>query len=85
MTTTIDTHGQVRSFLAENFLLSSDGFTLGDDASLLEAGVVDSTGVLEVIFFVEETFGVEVADDEIVPDNFDTVNKMAAYIESKMQ
>lgn len=85
MITKTDTREQIRSFLAENFLLSSDGFTLDDDASLLEAGVVDSTGVLEVILFVEETFGVEVADDEIVPDNFDTVNKMAAYIESKMQ
>lgn len=80
----VNANQRIRNFLAENFTLSDDGFTLGDDASLLEAGIVDSTGVLEVIMFVEETFEIEVADDEIVPDNFDSVEKMVAYIESKM-
>jgi acyl carrier protein len=76
---------QIRQYLAENFLFSSNGFDLDDDASLLEEGIVDSTGVLELVLFVEETANVEVADDEIVPDNFDTVNNLAAYIERKRQ
>jgi acyl carrier protein len=75
---------QIRQYLAENFLFSSNGFNLGDDASLLEEGIVDSTGVLELVLFVEETYNVEVADDEIVPENFDTVNYLAAYVGRKM-
>jgi acyl carrier protein len=74
---------QIRQYLAENFLFSSNGFNLGDDASLLEEGIIDSTGVLELVMFVEETFDVEVADEEIIPGNFDSVNNLAAYVELK--
>ena len=74
---------QIRNFLAENFQLSSVGFTLSDDVSLLEEGVIDSTGILELTTFVEATFGITVADEEIVPENFDSVDKIAAYVESK--
>ena len=83
MATRTDTREQICEFLAENFLLSTTGFTLDDDASLVEAGVADSTGVLELVAFVEETFGFEVLDEEIVPENFDSVNKITAYLESK--
>jgi acyl carrier protein len=75
---------QIRHYLAENFLFSNSGFDLDDDASLLEEGVVDSTGVLELVMFVEEFTNAEVLDDEIAPDNFDTVNNLVAYIERKM-
>ena len=75
---------QIRNFLAENFVLNANGFTLDDDASLLEAGVVDSTGILELTLFVEETFQIEVADEEILPENFDSVNRITTYIESKV-
>jgi len=74
---------QIRQYLSENFLFSSNGFELGDDVSLLEEGVVDSTGVLELVMFVEESFGLQVPDEEIVPANFDTVNNLAAYIQRK--
>lgn len=74
---------QIRQYIAENFLFSSNGFDLADDASLLEEGIVDSTGVLELVLFVEELINAEVPDDEIVPDNFDSVNNLAAYIERK--
>jgi len=79
----MDIKKQIRQYLAENFLFSSNGFNLGDDASLLEEGIIDSTGVLELVMFVEETFNVEVADEEIIPDNFDSVNNLAAYVELK--
>ena len=74
---------QIRAFIAENFLFSANGFDLSDDASFLDEGVVDSTGTLELVMFVEETFGVEVGDNEIEPENFDSVDKLAAYIARK--
>lgn len=74
---------QIRQFIAENFLFNPDGFDLSDDASFLDEGVVDSTGTLELVMFVEETFGVDVGDNEIEPENFDSVNKLAAYIARK--
>jgi acyl carrier protein len=74
---------QIRTFIAENFLFNPDGFDLSDDASFLDEGVVDSTGTLELVMFVEETFGVDVGDNEIEPENFDSVNKLAAYIARK--
>jgi acyl carrier protein len=75
---------KIREYVAENFLLSSNGFDLGDDESFLEAGVVDSLGVLELVTFVEENYNVRVPDDEIVPGNFDSVDKLAAYIGRKI-
>lgn len=80
----MDRRQLIRKFLTENFLLSGNGFTLGDDDSLLDTGVVDSTGVLELILLIEETFGIEVADEEVVPENLDSVNRIAAYVAKKM-
>ena len=74
---------QVREYVATNFMFSDNGYSLPDDASFLEEGVVDSTGVLELVMFVEETFGVSVEDQEIVPENFDSVSRLAAYIRQK--
>ena len=79
----MDIKEQIRQYLAQNFLFSNNGFNLGDGASFLDEGIVDSTGVLELVLFVEETFSVEVDDEEIVPDNFDTVNNLAAFIQRK--
>jgi len=74
----------VRQYIADNFLFSDDGYQLSDDASFLEEGIVDSTGVLELVMFVEEVFNVTVEDEEIVPANFDSVSRLAAYIRRKM-
>jgi acyl carrier protein len=79
----MNTKEQIRQYLAQNFLFSDNGFQLGDDVSFLEEGIVDSTGVLELVMFVEDTFNVEVPDEEIIPDNFDSVNNLAVYIEGK--
>lgn len=76
----MDVKEQIRNYIAENFLFSSNGFTLDDEESFLEAGVVDSLGVVELVSFVEENFNVQVPDDDIVPDNFDSVDNLAAYI-----
>jgi len=73
----------IRTFILENFLFTDDGSQLQNDASFLEEGVVDSTGVLELVMFVEETFGVTVEDEEILPENFDSVTQLARYVRSK--
>ena len=74
---------QIRDYVSTNFLFSDEGYQLPDDASFLQEGIVDSTGVLELVMFVEETFGVTVEDEEIVPENFDSVAQLTAYIERK--
>ncbi len=73
----------IRDFILDNFLFTADGSLLQDDASFLEEGIVDSTGVLELVMFVEETFGIEVDDEEIVPENFDSVERLARYVRLK--
>ena len=75
---------QIIEYIALNFLFSDDGYELPDDASFLQESIIDSTGVLELVMFVEETFGIAVADEEIVPENFDSVAQLTAYISGKM-
>ena len=74
---------QIRQYVAENLMFSDNSYQLPDDASLLEQGILDSTGVLELVMFVEKQFGISVKDDEIVRDNFDSVASLAAYINRK--
>ena len=74
---------RIRKHILDNFVYSGDGSALAVDQSLLETGIVDSTGVLELVFFVEENFGFKVKDDELVPRNFDSIAKLAAYIRGK--
>lgn len=74
---------QIKQYIAETFLFSDNGFPLSDDASFLDEGVIDSMGVLELIMFTEETFNISVKDEEIKPENFDSVNKLHDYIQRK--
>jgi acyl carrier protein len=78
----MDTRATVREFVTGNFLVA-DGDGLTDDASLLELGIVDSTGVLEIIAFLETTFGLTVEDDEIVPENLDSIDRIVGYVGRK--
>ena len=75
----------VRDFILENYLFTSDTSALGLDDSLLGRGIVDSTGMLEIIFFIEEQLGVKVKDEEMIPDNLDSVNKITSFVQSKRQ
>jgi len=72
---------QIRNYIVENFLFGSNN--LEDEDSFLEHGVVDSTGVLELVLFVEETFGITVDGEEILPENFDSIGNLARYITRK--
>jgi acyl carrier protein len=75
--------GEVRNFIVANFLLGRR-VAFGDDDSFLEEGIIDSTGILELISHLEETYGIEVADDELNPENLDSINRIAAYLTRKL-
>lgn len=74
---------QVRNYILENFLFTNDAAALANDASFLEKGIIDSTGVLEMIFFLEQEFSLKVADKEMIPENLDSVNNIVRYVQSK--
>ena len=73
----------IRTYIAKNLLFSNNGYPYADDVSFLEEGIVDSMGIMELVMFVGETFGITVEDEELVPDNFDSVSRVAAYIRRK--
>ncbi|MBN2123710.1 MAG: acyl carrier protein [Deltaproteobacteria bacterium] len=73
----------VRNFVVENFLFGDDG-PLKEDTSFLEEGIIDSTGILELIAFLEETYGLTIRDEEYVPENFDTLGNVARFLERKL-
>ena len=74
----------VREFINDNFLFREGLDTVSDSESLLENGLLDSTGVLELVAFLETDLGIEVKDAEIVPENFDSVDNITRYAESKL-
>ncbi|EXL09223.1 acyl carrier protein [Aquamicrobium defluvii] len=76
---------QVRTFVVDNFLFGDQDALSGDDQSLIENDVIDSTGVLELVSFIEERFGIAMSDAEIVPANLDSVSRIAAFIERKRE
>lgn len=84
MSDTMSIEAQIRSYILENFLYTNDEGKLNNTDSFLEDGIVDSTGILELLMFVEETFGIEVADEEVLPDNFDSVDQLKNYIQTKL-
>jgi acyl carrier protein len=74
----------VRRFIGENFLFRDDGDAITHDASLLDAGIIDSTGVLELVCFLESTFGIEIQDDEMLPENLDSIRAITGYVTRKL-
>ncbi len=76
-------HKQVQNFILENYLFTDDESALGLDESLLDRGIVDSTGMLEIIMFIEDELGVSVEDEEMIPENLDSVNRIAAFVTRK--
>jgi acyl carrier protein len=73
---------RVREFLIQNYLIT-DQNELGDDDSFLERGILDSTSVLELVAYLESTFGIKVQDEELVPENLDSVARVAAFVRNK--
>ncbi len=76
---------EIKNFIIDSFLYGQDGNTLDDDVSFLRNGIIDSTGVLELVSFVQEKYGIPVTDEELLPENFDSLNKLACFITKKME
>jgi acyl carrier protein len=74
---------EIKKFMIDNFLYGQNDSDFNDDDSFLEKGLIDSTGVLELVSFIEETYGFSLKDEELIPDNLDSVNRIAAFVERK--
>ena len=79
----MDTISKVREYVVENFLFG-DGESLREDVSFMEEGIIDSTGILELVFFLEESFSISVEDHELVPENMDSLRSIAGFIDRKL-
>ncbi len=73
----------IRSYIAENILYSNNGFPFSDDTSFLENGIIDSMNIMEIVMFIEDKFAISIADEDITPDNFDSVTKLVDFIHRK--
>jgi acyl carrier protein len=78
-----DTVELVHGYIMENFMFDDDAAGLQADASFLDMGIIDSTGVLELVAWLEDECGIEVDDDELIPENLDSINNLASYIDRK--
>jgi acyl carrier protein len=83
MAPTQDVKSMVRQYLADNVLLAGGVDEIRDDSSFLERNLLDSTGVLELVAFLEDTWGFKVGDDEVVPENLDSIERVAGYVARK--
>lgn len=79
----MEIRSQVREFIVSNFYVP-DTAELGDETSLLDQGIIDSTGVIEIITFLEDRFGISVAEREVVADNMSSIAQIGAYIDRKL-
>ncbi len=78
-----DVEQAVREYIVENFMMGEEDGELGSTDSFLDTGLIDSTGVLELVEFIEDNYGIEVNDEEMLPENLDSVSNIAAYIAKK--
>ena len=78
-----DIKTSIKNFIVDNFLFGTAD-NLKDDTSFLEEGIIDSTGVLELITFLEETYDITVDDEELIPENLDSINNVTAFLNAKL-
>ena len=75
---------QIKHFVLKNFLFSEDENAVADHESLIKKGIVDSTGILELITHLEETFGISVAESEMIPANFESIDAVTSFLSRKL-
>lgn len=80
----VDIKKAVRKFVVENFLYREGAEALADSDSFLEGGLIDSTGVLELVTFLESSFAIRIADPEVLPENLDSVERVVAFVRRKL-
>jgi acyl carrier protein len=73
----------IKNFIVENYLFG-DGQNLQNNTSFLESGIIDSTGILELITFLEENYNIRIEDDELIPENLDSINNVSRFLQNKM-
>lgn len=83
MTTEQTPKAAIRDYIINVFLFGEEGETIQDDDSLIGRGIIDSSGVLELVAFIEEKYGIQVEDDELVADNFDSIHRLCGFIQRK--
>ena len=81
----MDAKEKIKEFIVNNFLMGEDSSSIQDDTSFLEQGIIDSTGILELVEFVQDTFSIKIEDEELIPDNLDSLNNLEKFINSKKQ
>jgi len=74
---------EIREYIVENFLFGDTDTVFADDDSFMENGLLDSTGILELIMFLENTFDIKVDDEEIIPENLDSLDRLESFINTK--
>jgi acyl carrier protein len=74
---------KVRNYILENYLFTDDQSALDNGDSFLNKGILDSTGILEVIYFLEDEFGIKIEDEEMIPDNLDSINNILVFLKHK--
>ena len=78
-----DVKQTVREYILENFLMGSAGSDLGDDQSFLDHHIIDSTGFIELVMFLETTYGIKIQDEEMIPENLDSLSQIARFVSGK--
>lgn len=81
--TNADVKTNIRTFIVDSFLFGNDDPSLTDDASFLETGIIDSTGILELVSFVEQTYDIAIDDTEMLPVNLDSLERISAFVNRK--
>lgn len=76
---------EIKAFIVSNFLFGQEGAGFADDQSFLETGVIDSTGLLELVSFVEEKYGIAIGDRELVPENLDSLRNISSFVARKLE
>ncbi len=79
----MDIEKALAAFIQKNFISKKGGRDVAGDESLLDSGLIDSTGIFELVNFLEQEFGIEIDDEEVIPDNFDTIDKLVAFVGGK--
>jgi acyl carrier protein len=80
----LDIGGRIRKFIEDNYLFTEDSTSLGEVDSLLDAGLIDSTGILDLLGFLESEFGIQIMDVEVSPDNLDSISSITSYVRAKL-
>jgi acyl carrier protein len=75
----------IRAFVEDSFLIGQDPTAFSDDTSFLEKGIIDSTGVLELVSYLEQCYSIQVSDEELTPENLDSIRRVAGFVRRKVE